>query len=269
MRKLFAALCLTGALSLASHAEAAIGTPANLLGNAALPNGFSAAGSASNTTTTTVDAPAGSLIIVVTGKAANATISDVKDSAGNCANAYTNTGSINLNTVRMAFAYCNGTGSDLPVGGTFTTDFSLTTGAMAQTAATLSGVATSSPIDSSAQTSTSNTGTSVSGISITPTHGTDANGEMLFACIYIKNAATGDNYAEDTGNGWTAWQGAPAGSTTNVLLHCAYQKVTTNSAVTWAPSWTNSRGWAATTTGFLSAGSAVKPQQLLLLGVGQ
>jgi len=53
-------------------------------------------------------------------------------------------------------------------------------------------------------------------------------------------------------------------------MHCAYKKVTDNSAVTWHPTWTNSRGYGAITTGLVSAGGgAANHNGLLLQGVGQ
>jgi hypothetical protein len=250
-------------LSIFGPVLAAIGTPpANLLGSPSLPNGYTTSGGTTNVITTTVDAPPGSLIVVPTGIAGTTAISSVKDSAGNCANAYTPNASVQAGSIRLAAYYCNVTGADLPSGGTITSTFVGATGKMVEMAFTITGIATSNPVDVSGSSNSSSANTQVTGVTITPT---SANSEILIACVWITSAATGDNYLEDAG-----WNSMPtAGSTTNVLLHCAWKTVAATTPVTWAPTWTNNRSWTAIFTSFKAAGAgAPSVCTISLLGAG-
>lgn len=160
------------------------------------------------------------------------------------------------------------------VSSTITSTFNSAAGKMAETAFTLSGIATSSPAVNNASGTGTSTGGAFTPVSITPTNGTDTNGEFVGVCIWFASGATGDGYTEDTGaHGWVVLPAGasgtgPFGSSTNVLAHCAYQKVTTNSALTWSPTWTPSRLWGYITFGLKSAGAAAGAPKGPLLGVG-
>jgi hypothetical protein len=256
-RGIFLGSVLGLALAIAPAAEAAIGAPASI------GTRYQASGSATNVITTTVDAPPASLIVVPTGYAGTTTITSVADSAGNCGGAYAvNTGaSVQAGSKRVAIYFCNVTGSDLPVGGTITTTFANSAANEAAMAFTVSGIATSSPGDVSG--SGSGSGQGVTGISATPS---SANAEILIACVWISNGATGDNYVEDPA--WTAITPV-AGSSTNLLLHCAYKVVSSTTPVAWAPTWTNIRAWTTVYTSYKGAPVASAPPggALSLLGL--
>jgi hypothetical protein len=111
-------------------------------------------------------------------------------------------------------------------------------------------------------------------VTITPTAASVASPEMLFICSWMVNGSTSDNWQEDTTHLWspssqTNWQ---TGSSTNILLHCAYQTVTSNSAVIYSPTWTNARAGSYVFISLKAAGAAapqVSHGLLTGLGVGK
>lgn len=253
---------VAGLSLLAGQALAAIGNPVSI------GTQYTTSGTNSNTITTGTDAAVGAFIVVPTAYGGTTTITSVADNAAtpNCSGAYTANASAQAGSFRMAAYYCNNTGFDLPIGGTIKTTFVGTTGKMSEMAFTISGLASSSPVDATATASTNGaTTTSVGAFTVTPG---SVSSEIMIACVWITGGATGDSYTEDTGHGWTAITPV-AGSSSNILEHCAYQKTTATTALTWAPTWTNNRSYSAISTGFkASGGAAATPQGLSTMGIG-
>lgn len=172
-------------------------------------------------TGTSVDAPAGSLIVVaLLNQVQNQGVSSLVDSAGNT---YTQAESsaLSLSYYSTSIWYCSNTLNDLPSGGTFTPT---TTGGATVFIQAVAVSGANGGLDQTATENVTGTGFSLS------TGALASASEIAFGAWNPSNLF--GTYTEG------------AGFTTiiadNGFIVFSYDIVSTNTAITWAPSWTSS-----------------------------
>ena len=194
-----------------------------------------AAGSMTLALMTSVDSPAGNTIVVLVGDTAANTVNSLSDSAGN--------------TYVAGLSYSDGTNFrlrpfwclnalDLPSGGAITATFASTAQSKLMGAVSVSGLA-------AADTQ----GAGATGTGTAPSIATGALGwpaEIVFGMLNVK-AGAGDAFTEAPG--FTS--NTPALST--AALRWAWQIVTSNAGVTYAPTLGTSRLWGVNTLTFTGA----------------
>ena len=250
-------------LALAGPASAAlcdISTGANCSGVSALVTGGSASGASTTVTssTTAVDIPSGSLIIVgASVRSSGVSISSCYDSANGGGVLYSHGQTSTTNSYAVQTFYYV-TSIDVPVGSTITCTYGSTSASKSIEAVAFVG-SSSTPFDSA---STTATGTGTGTLTIGPT------GTLGCAkAVVIGNLTYGNAGTITEGTGFTSL----GTITTNSLMHMGYQVVTATTAMTYTPSTTaTSTAWAAQLQVFDASsctGSTAK-HTALLLGVG-
>lgn len=212
-----------------------IGAP-TLLGSANATSGVAA----TLAMTTTADSPVGSLVIVAVAYRSASAISSVTDSAGNTYSGDTQT--TNTVSVRLFWSVIT---TDLPSGGTITATYASSTSAKIITAIVIAGCATSSPADAMVSATGTSTGPSVTSGTLTLTNGS----EIAIGVV----VANGTETWSPEGTGFTGIGSVP--QSTVMALHWAYQTVSSNTALTYAPTMSASVAWAAQIQGFYAAAS--------------
>ena len=222
----------------AGGADAAIGTPTQLGANNA------ASGATTLVLTTAADSAAGNLIVVFTGSSGGAATNSITDSAGN---SYVAGLSVSGGARFRPFHAINA--KALPSGGTITVTFSSTSATKYVGAVSVSGV---SAIDQE--------GAGATATSTAPTITSTAlksSSEIVFGMLEVSSGAA-DSFTE--ASGWTSNMAITNGS----ALRWAYKIVSSNSAVTYAPTLGTSRQWAVNVKAFQPQACGSMP----LLGVG-
>lgn len=192
--------------------------------------------------TTNTSVPAGSLIVVGLGMRANNTFSSCTDSAGNTYSAPTNKQA----SQSTAYSY-SVTSSTLASGGTIScaSGSTLSRGAIALA---FSG-SDPTPLDAASATPTTGTGTAVSvgptGTLACPTPSGGGNCEVLVGVFSDQNIGT---VTEDA-----AFTNAGTLTTISANTHVGFKFVTTNTAVTYAPTASGGGTWSALLPAFISA----------------
>lgn len=217
-----------------------IGTPVQLAT-------FVANNISGNSITTTVDAPAGSLIIVFVSAWAgtNGTATTVIDSASN-----TYTLAVqNVATVGQpypgAIFYCLNSANDLPIGGTVTVSNS---GSINQNVGIWKVSGANGGLDAINKTFSSGTSLSISTGTLT------SSSEIVFGGVGTAGSMTGYTI----GSGFTELFFGFTGSMSAAGF--GYQIVSSTTSVTWAPSWTGGGNKFGVLASFkATAGSSFQP----------
>ncbi len=209
--------------------------------------------------TTNVSVPAGSLIVVGLGLRANNSFSSCSDSAGNTYSTPV------MKQASQTTAYCYSyTTNTLSSGGTISAASSVTNSRGA-IALAFSG-SDPTPLDAASATPTTATSTAVSvgptGTLACPSPSGGGNCEVLVGIFSDSNIGT---VTEDA-----AFTNAGTVTTSSANTHMAFRLVTTNSAVTYAPTASGGGTYAAMLQAFKSAtgGGGATVQNRSLLGVG-
>lgn len=217
----------------------AIGTPVEI---ATIANG-APAGTTFNATTT-VDAPSGSLIVVVVdcGNNVSFAITDGNSNTYTAGTKINNTGHI------QPFWAINN--ADLPIGSTITLTTGGGPGAIALAAFSTTGIASPTPIDTQAAGATG-TGTTPSIAT-----GTLAQASELVLGFIDISSGHGDTFTESSG-----FTGFTDISASTRDLRVAYQIVAATTTVTYAPTLGTSRNYAANVLSFagVASGTTVSP----------
>jgi hypothetical protein len=248
IRSALASLLALAALSLAQPCEAAIGTP-----TAILAFETPTAGPPTTSTGTTVDAPAGSLIVIYaaafnigdTTMGSTCTLSD----GDTAVRAISNTPTVGAYTSTLY--YVSNSAHDLPVGGTITCNSGTNQTGLA--AWVITGA--SGGLDKTNSTQASGGVTSISLASGT----LSTSSEILFGSINI-----GSTQTLTEAPGFTTLV-AYASGTTNADI--SYKIVSANSSVTYNPTFSGGGNSGLLAT-FEATGSANNSHLFLLLGVG-
>lgn len=211
----------------------AIGTPVEI---ATIANG-APAGTTFNATTT-VDAPSGSLIVVVVdcGNNVSFAITDGNSNTYTAGTKINNTGHI------QPFWAINN--ADLPIGSTITLTTGGGPGAVALAAFSTTGIASPTPIDTQAAGATG-TGTTPSIAT-----GTLAQASELVLGFIDISSGHGDTFTESSG-----FTGFTDISASTRDLRVAYQIVAATTTVTYAPTLGTSRNYAGNVLSFAGAAS--------------
>lgn len=211
----------------------AIGTPVQL--------GTGSGNGGSHVITTVANCPAGNLIVISTCLSLTSSIASIVDSAGNT---YTILDSVTGNP-GLFVSYCANC-LNLPSGGTITLTTSSGGTAQRSTAMCVSGIATSSPVDTSNHTATGSAATSATSVST----GTLAQAsELVVGVSTFVTAISGYT----PGGSFTAIGGV----STSSGVQNAYQIVSAATAVAYAPSWTTASNYRTDIVSFKDAAGGV------------
>lgn len=230
----------------------AIGTPTSLGGNRVQ-------NASTLSITTTAPITAGSLVVVAIGlRTGSISVSSVSDGTNTYTFGLRQTESTNVACELWYVANAAAVGSSASL----TANFSGSASSVGMYAVQVSGVATTSPLDSASASSDS------FGSSPTVTTGTlSLPNEIVFGVNAVFGNGTTITYTESSG--FTNIINEEGFSTnSNVGLSIGYNIVSATSPVTHSPSLSASAYWAEIAAAFIGAASSVNPQFLSLLGVG-
>lgn len=208
-------------------------------------------------TTTTNDCPVGSLIVVGAAYSVTGSLTSVTDSAGNTyvspIDNIAGTGG------GIAWSYAINTGVDLPIGGTITANFATATTTRISVIC-VQGIATSAPLDRSnntAQGLAATSATTVTTPALRQTH------EIVVGGL-ASGSAVGTN---NCGTGYTKQVNGSTGAA--VMVVCTII-VSSQSAVSFLPTWTSSVNYVTDVITFSDTPIGVSVSHNLgTLGVGR
>jgi hypothetical protein len=234
----------------AGLAGAAIGTPTQL--------GVGTSSTGVINITTAADSPPGTLVVVATfGNAGSASFS-ATDSVSNCGGAYPAIANSAISgAAGMGVFYCSVT-SDLPNGGVITVNCGCS-GDVSATAFSVSGIATSSPLDQTG--SITHGGTSSTSATATTTGTLSQASEIV---VGVTGVGSGYTSGWTQGAGFTSI-GGETGNTKNIFT--AYQVVSATTSISWTSSWTGAASYQSIVFSFIGGTGAVTTDNLSL-GLG-
>lgn len=246
MRRLLALLLALALAFYPALAQAAIGTPTAI-------SAVTVSGTASGSPiSTTVDAPIGSLIVVVGFAGVGATINSMTLSSGDaCSLAVQNSSGSGVES--GSIWYCSNTAHDLPSGGTITATTS--SGTYGLGAFKISGA--NGGVDKMANNSNGAATSNSQAI------GAFCGASSIVLAVNVFNLLL---TAWTEGSGFTQFSGG-----NGVAYDMGYDIVSASTAVTYAPSWTPSAGTVLIMANFAATGTCSATTAIhrgLLLGVG-
>lgn len=210
-------------------------------------------------TTSTNDCPVGSLAIVLAGYSTIAdTLSSVSDNSSGGPNTWTVIDNTTRTGLGLGIAYSN-VAHDIAIADTITLTFAGSTASGASAICVVSGIVSSSPLDTHNHTST---GTTSPASSVSTGILAQAS-ELVLGNVTTSNSTTNDFTVGGSFTEIGTFDGAIGAD-----VSFGYQIVSSTASVDWAPSWSvTTTAYVSDVVSFKGAAAAAAPKRTLL-GVG-